>query len=116
MNMSTLNALDPLQNMATYADSYFKWLAEPAIPMIDTINYFNALNLLNLGVFYKYINRETAKLFGVNQNNTYSQNNDFFTNSLFDIAMKYQQENIKENINNMFNISCPLKTFYDYNS
>ena len=87
--------------ITSYFNTFNTTTEKPDIHLMNMVNYNNALNQLNICFFYKYINNETTKLFGMNESNT-------ITNPFFDIAMKYQQEsmveNIQENISNMCNI------------
>lgn len=88
---------------------------KPDLHLMDLVNYSNAFNQLNICFFYKYMNRETAKLFGFGTNER-----DGFSNPFLEIAMKYQQEsiagNIQANISNMLNSFNPIKNFSFYNS
>ena len=94
-----LDIFDPFKNTPTYADNYLKWLMEPSVPLVDIVNYINALNQVHLGVFYKHFNGEVAKFFGIKA--PYRQKNDFIADPFFNLVVNYQQENFKNFFNKM---------------
>ena len=85
----------------------------PKAPIFDIFNYFNLLNQLQVVLFYKQINVEFAKQFGMDSYKN-GNSNDIFVNPYTDFAIQYYQDKLSSSFNNIINAYCPFRTFYNF--